>query len=190
MSYLRAFAPWIAFAVIPSGDWQWAALVALAISVFGVIRQTRSGQPLDAQVIEVGSAVYFAALAALALADPHTPLHAYAPCLASGALGLIAGLSLVMRRPFTLGIAKQSVSREHWDSPLFIRTNMIITAAWTASLVVGCLVLAFLAHSSLLARSAVQVAAFVVPLVFTVRYAARARARGRAAALAEGGSPA
>jgi hypothetical protein len=194
MSYLRAFAPWIAFAVIPSSDWQWAALIALAISVIGIARQTRSGLPLDAQIIDIGSAVYFAALAALALADPHTPLHPYTASLASGALGLIAGVSLAMRKPFTLGIAKQSVPREHWDSPLFIRANMIITAAWTASLIIGCVVLAFLAHSSVLARSTVQIAAFVIPLVFTVRYAARARARararGRAAAVAENRSAA
>jgi hypothetical protein len=190
MTYLLAFAPWIAFAIIPSSEWRWAALIALAISVAGIIRQSRSGLPPDAQIIEIGSAVYFAALAALALADPHTALHAYAPCLASGALGLIAGVSLAVRKPFTLGIAKQSIPREHWDSPLFIRTNMIITAAWTASLLAGCVVLGFLAHSSLLARSAVQVAAFVIPLVFTVRYAARARARGQAAAMAEHASAA
>jgi hypothetical protein len=182
MSYLRAFAPWIAFAIIPASDWRWAALVALAISVIGVSRQTRAGLPLDAQIIEIGSAVYFVALTALAFADPHTPLHAYTASMASGALGLIAGVSLAVGKPFTLGIAKQSVPREHWDSPLFIRTNMIITAVWTASLIAGCVVLALLAHSPVLTRSSVQVAAFVIPLVFTLRYVARARERGRAAA--------
>jgi len=59
---------------------------------------------------------------------------------------------------------------------------------WTASFLVGCVVLAFLAHSSALARIIVQVAAFVIPLVFTVRYAAHARAQGRAAAMAQTGS--
>jgi hypothetical protein len=190
MSYLRTFAPWIAFAVIPSSEWQWGALVALAISVFGIIRQIRSGLPLDAQIIEIGSAAFFAALAALAFADPHTALRAYTECLASGALGLIAGVSLAVRKPFTLGIARQSVPREHWGSPLFIRTNMIITAAWTASFLIGCVLLAFLAHSSVLVQTIVAAAAFVVPLVFTLRYVARARARGRAAASAGNGSAA
>jgi hypothetical protein len=185
MSYLRTFAPWIAFSVFPASDWQWGALVALAISVVGIARQTRSGLPLDAQIIEIGSAAFFAAVAVLAFADPHTVLHAYSNSLSSGALGLIAGVSLALRKPFTLGIAKRSVPREHWDSPLFIRTNMIITAAWTASFLVGCVLLAFLAHSSVLIVTIVQVAAFVVPLVFTIRYVARAR--GRAAASAENG---
>ena len=177
MSYLRAFLPWIVFAVIPSGDWQWAALIAVAVSVVGIVRQTGKGLPLDAQIIEIGSAVYFAALAALAFADPHTALHPYTPALASGALGLIGLGSLAIRKPFTLGVAKQGTPREVWDHPVFIHVNVVITAVWTASFVVGCVVLSLLAHSSVLARSAVQTAAFVVPLVFTIQYAGRARAQ-------------
>jgi hypothetical protein len=182
VSYLRAFAPWIAFAVIPSGYWKWAALLALAISLAGLISQVRAGRPASAQIIEIGSAVYFAAIAGLAFADPDTALHPYVPCLASGALGLIACVSLAVGKPFTLGIARQSVPREVWDHPLFFRVNVIITSVWAASFVTGCVILAFVAHSPVAARSAVQVAAFVIPLVFTIRYAARARERGRAAA--------
>jgi hypothetical protein len=182
VSYLRAFAPWIAFAVIPSGYWKWAALLALAISLAGLISQVRAGQPADAQIIEIGSAVYFAAITGLAFADPKTALHPYVPCMASGALGLIACTSLAVGKPFTLGIARQSVPREVWDHPLFLRVNVIITSVWAASFVTGCVILAFLAHSPLAARSAVQVAAFVIPLAFTIRYAARARKRGQAAA--------
>lgn len=180
MSYVRAFAPWIVFAVIPGGLWQWAALIAVIVSVAGVARQSRAGLPLDAQVIEIGSAVYFAALAVLAFADPHTALHSYTASLASGALGLIGAVSLAVRKPFTLGVAKQSVPREAWDHPLFIHVNVVITAVWTASFVVGCIALAVLAHSSVLVRTAVQVAAFAVPLVFTLRYTARAQARADA----------
>jgi len=186
MSYLRTFAPWIVFAVFPTNEWQWAALVALAVCVVGITRQVKSGVPLDAQIIEVGSAAFFAALTALAFADPHTALRPYTPALASGALGLIAGLSLAVRRPFTLGIAKRTTPREHWNSPLFIRTNVIITAAWTASFLIGCVILAVLAHSSPYVVGAVQVAAFAIPLVFTVRYVARARARGGAASAEDG----
>jgi hypothetical protein len=187
MSYLRAFLPWIVFAVIPASDWQWAALAAVAISVVGIAYRIRSGLPLDAQIIEIGSAVYFAALTALAFSDPHTALHPYTASLAAGALGLIAGVSLAIGKPFTLGIAKQDIPREYWDSPLFIRTNVVITAVWTASFAVGGVALAFLAHSSAFARVAVQLAAFAVPLVFTLRYVARARARARAASMAETG---
>lgn len=185
MSYLRSFAPWIVFAVIPGSQWKWAALIALVISVAGVARQTASGLPVDAQIIEIGSAVYFAALTALAFADPRTPLHAYTACMANGALALIAGASLAVGKPFTLGIAKQTTPREFWDHPRFIRVNVIITAVWTASFLVGCVLLAFLAHGADLSRIIVQVAAFVIPMVFTVRYVAYVRAQADGVAMAE-----
>jgi hypothetical protein len=180
VSYLRAFAPWIAFAVIPSSQWKWAALFALVVSVVEIVRKTRGGLPLDAQIMELGTAVYFIALTALAFADPHTTLHDYIPAMASGALGVIALGSLLLRKPFTLGIARQSMPREAWDNPLFLRVNMIISAVWAASFVAGCAALAALAHSSAVGRIVVQTAAFAVPLVFTIRYVDHVRSKARA----------
>jgi hypothetical protein len=48
---------------------------------------------------------------------------------------------------------------------------------WAASFVVACVLLALLAHSSAGGRAAVQVAAFVVPLVFTLRDMAHIQAQ-------------
>lgn len=184
MSYLRAFAPWIAFAVVPSAQWEWAALIALVISVAESTRKTRGGLPLDAQIMELGTVAYFAGLTALAFADPHTALHAYIPAMASGALAVIALGSILIRRPFTLGVARQSMPREAWDNPLFLRVNMIISVVWAASFVAGCAGLAALAHSSAVGRIVVQTAAFAVPLIFTMRYVDHVRSRARAQEIA------
>lgn len=180
MSYLRAFAPWIVFALVPSAQWKWAALFALLVSAVEIRRKTRAGLPLDAQIIELGTAVYFAGLTALAFADPGTALHAYIPAMAEGALGVIALGSLLLRKPFTLGIARQSMPREAWDNPLFLRVNTIISTVWAASFVIGCVALAALAHGSATGRIVVQTAVFVLPLVFTTRYVEHVRARARA----------
>lgn len=180
MSYLRAFAPWIAFAVIPSAQWKWAALFALVVSVVEIVRKTRGGLPLDAQIMELGTSAYFTGLTALAFTDPHTALHAYIPAMASGALGVIAVGSLLVRKPFTLGVARQSMPRAAWDNPLFLRVNMIISAVWAASFAAGCIGLAALAHSAAVGRILVQTAAFALPLAFTMRYVDRVRSRARA----------
>lgn len=185
MSYLRAFAPWIAFAIIPGAQWKWAALFALVVSIVETGRKTRGGLPLDAQIMELGTAVYFAGLTALAFADPSTALHAYVSAMAEGALALIALGSLIVRRPFTLGLARQSMPREAWDNPLFLRVNVIISAVWAAAFTAGCLALVALAHSSAAGRIAVQSAAFAVPLVFTIRYVEHVRSRARAREAAE-----
>ncbi|MEU5532846.1 hypothetical protein [Streptomyces sp. NPDC020362] len=180
MSYLRTFLPWIVFAVVPSGQWQWGALAALAIAVGLIAQEKRSGTGFDALIIETGSAAFFAVLAAIAFADPHSGVHNYSAALSSGTLAVVAGVSLAVRRPFTLGIAKRTTPREYWNLKPFIRVNTVITAVWTAAFVLTAAVLAVLAHSGhahSTPATVVQIAGFAVPMVFTVRYVAHVQAK-------------
>lgn len=179
MSYLRTFAPWIVYAVVPSEYWMWAALIAFGMSAVGIVRQTRAGQSLDAQIIGIGSAVFFAALTVLAFTDPDSALHPYSPALSSGVLAVIAGTSLALRNPFTLPMARQDAPREMWDHPGFIRVNYVITWVWTASFAIGCVLLAVLAHSPTGLLTAAQIAAFAIPVTFTITYVARMRAKAQ-----------
>ncbi|MFF4344908.1 hypothetical protein ACFY00_33925 [Kitasatospora sp. NPDC001540] len=180
MSYLRTFLPWIIFAVVPASQWQWAALAGLAAAVAVIAQQRRAGAGWDALIIEAGSALYFAVLAAIAFADPHSGVRTYSAALSSAVLAVIAGGSLLIGRPFTLGIAKRTTPQEFWTLKPFIRVNTVITAVWTAAFAVTAAVLAALAHGGSghsTASLIVQVAGFVVPMVFTVRYVAAVRAR-------------
>ena len=181
MQYLRIFAPWIVFAVVPHAYWQWGALVAVALSLLELVIRVRAGSKADALVIEIGTALFFAAIAALAFANPDTAVHAYVPALANGMLTLIAGTSLLIRQPFTMPIAKQNAPREVWEEPLFIRLNYVLTSVWTACFAFGAITLTFLAHSAA-ARFAAMVAVFVIPVVFTLRYVAHVQAAAEALA--------
>ncbi len=180
MTYVLTFLPWIVYAVLPSAHWQWAALAGLVVAVGVIVRQRAAGYRPDALIIESGSAVFFAALAALAFADPDSVLHPYSAALSSGVLALIAGVSLAIRRPFTLGIAKQSTPPEVWAQPLFVRTNAVITGAWTLAFAVTAAVLAAMAHAGQghsTAATLVQIAGFALPMLFTRRYVAGVQAR-------------
>ncbi|WP_406171794.1 hypothetical protein [Streptomyces sp. NBC_00996] len=180
MSYLRTFLPWIIFAVLPSGSWQWAALAALVVAVAVIAQQVRAGTGFDALIIELGSAVFFAALAVMAFADPHSGVHDYSAALSSGTLAVIAGGSLAIGKPFTLGIAKRTTPREIWELKPFIRTNVVITAVWTVAFALTALVLAVVAHAGN-AHSAsatlIQIAGFAAPMIFTVRHVAHVQAK-------------
>lgn len=185
MSYLRTFLPWIVFAALPSGSWQWAALAALVVAAAVIAQQVRAGTGYDALIIESGSAAFFAVLAAIAFTDPHSGVHTYSAALSSGTLAVIAGASLAMGKPFTLGIAKRTTPRELWELKPFIRVNVVITAVWTTAFAVTALVLAALAHAGRahsLTATLVQIAGFVVPMVFTIRYVAYVQAKVRQAA--------
>jgi hypothetical protein len=179
MMYVRSFLPWIVYAVVPSGSWQWGALAALVVAIASIVVQTRAGRGADAVIIEIGSSVFFAALTVIAFADPDSGLHPYSAALANGTLALIAGISLAIRMPFTLGIAKQSTPREFWDLPEFLKINMIITSVWAASFVVSAIAAALIAHAggNVAAIVTVQIAGLVVPIVFTNRYVAHVKAK-------------
>ncbi|MFF4211056.1 hypothetical protein ACFYZE_17220 [Streptomyces sp. NPDC001796] len=185
MSYLRTFLPWIIFAVLPSGQWQWAALAALVVAVAVIVRQRRAGAGFDALIIETGSAAFFAVLAVIAFTDPHSPVHDYSAAASSGTLAVVAGVSLAIGKPFTLGIAKRTTPRELWGLRPFIRTNVVITAVWTAAFALTAVVLAVVAHAGnahSTTATLIQVAGFVIPMVFTVRYVAAVQAKAGAGA--------
>ena len=58
-------------------------------------------------------------------------------------LTLIVLASMALRQPFSLQYARERVDRAHWDSPAFLHTNYVISAAWAAAF--GVLVLADIA---------------------------------------------
>lgn len=182
MSYLRSFLPWIFYAAISGASAsavQWAALTALVVAVFVIGYQIRAGSAYDALILEIGSAVFFIVMAALAFAAPRSTLVGYSSALASAALAVIAWGSLALRRPFTLGIAKQTTPSEFWDEPLFMRINVIITVVWAVSFTVAAAILVVLVHAggATIFRGVVQVVTVVIPLVFTIRYVAIAQGR-------------
>jgi len=75
------------------------------------------GENFDALIIEIGSGIFFAGLVVLAFVAPESVLLGYSTALSSAALAVIAWGSLAIRRPFTLGIAKQTTPRELWAQP-------------------------------------------------------------------------
>ncbi|KUJ66996.1 hypothetical protein ACZ90_31765 [Streptomyces albus subsp. albus] len=185
MSYLRTFLPWIVFAALPSGDWQWAALAALVVAVATIAQQVRAGTGFDALIIELGSAAFFAVLAAVAFADPDSGVHDYSAALSSGTLAVIAGVSLAIGKPFTLGIAKRTTPRDVWELKPFVRTNAVITAVWTAAFVLTAAALAVVAHAGhghSGTATIIQVAGFAVPMAFTARYVAHVQTKAAQAA--------
>ncbi|MGB7795299.1 MAG: hypothetical protein WBL53_03415 [Pseudonocardiaceae bacterium] len=182
MSYLLTFGPWIVYALI-SGDSPssklWGALGGVVVSVVVLAAALRRGSRADALIIEIGSGVFFAALAVVAFVFPGSALLDYATALSSAALAVIAWVSLAIRRPFTLGIAKRSTPSTVWDRPLFRRTNVIITTVWATSFTLSALALAVVVRegSGAPARAVAQTIAFAIPMVFTIRYATAVRAR-------------
>jgi hypothetical protein len=179
MNYLRGFVPWIAFAVLSSLGWQWGALAGLVLAVGLFVQGQRKGTPLDSQVLEISTIVYFVALTALSLLAPLSPVRDFVGAISMAWLALTAWGGLAVKRPFTLGIAKQQTPKEYWHMPVFLRINVVLTMAWAIAFTVTAVALAALdvAHAGTVVTILVQVAGFVVPAIFTAKYPERVRAR-------------
>lgn len=182
MSYLRGFAPWIVYAVVSVVGWQWGALAALAVGAASFLVDRRAGVTLDAQFLDLGSIVFFAGLAALAFADPHSPIQNYDGALSSGWLTLLAVVSMAVGHPFTEGIARRRVTADIAADPRFRRTNMVITGFWVGGFLFGAVTgtIAAALDAGTMVDILRQVLAFAIPLYLTNRYVAR-RAAARAA---------
>ncbi|MFI7339860.1 hypothetical protein ACIBUY_18240 [Streptomyces sp. NPDC050085] len=182
MAYLRSFLPWIAVSVlIGTVDVRYALLVGLVLAVVLAVNQRRAGRAWDALVIEVSAAAFFAVSTAVAFAAPDSDfVEHYASAGSSLWLALVAWASIVVGRPFTLGIARTQVPEELWDSPVFLKVNVAISAVWAASFTVSGGGSAWLRHAqpdSSTGRTALTVVCIVVPILFTVRYPEIARSR-------------
>lgn len=178
--YARTFLPWIVLAVASGFDDQAGAVAGLVTALVLLGQDLRRGHRADALILEISTSVYMAALTALAFTVPDSSVLDYGASLAIGWLAITAWGTLVLRRPFTAGIARRRVSAEIAATGLFTRVNRVITAVWAAGFTVTAVVLGLVQHWAPDATAllvAVKVAGFTVPAVFTARYPDRARKR-------------
>ncbi|WP_433145317.1 hypothetical protein ACQPZ8_01880 [Actinomadura nitritigenes] len=179
LGYLRGFVPWIVAGVVSSFDWRWGALGGLVAGLLLVLAERLRRVAFDALILEISSVVYFAVLGVVALVSPDSPVSDHTDALSFVWLAGTVWGSLVIRRPFTLGIARRQTPSEYWDLPEFVQVNNRITVAWglgftfIAAVLAGCDAADAPAWIGIVAR----VAGLVAPAVFTSVYPARAQAR-------------
>lgn len=184
MNTLLGFAPYIAFYVaiqlvaVEAALWI-AAVVALLITGWNWMR---SGSP---KVLEIGSVVVFAALAAFTAAVHwRWTLVAVRLAVDSGLL-LIVLFSLAVDRPFTLQYAREQAPKEVWNTSLFLSINRRITWVWSAAfaaLVAAHAAVVFVAGTPQWIDTVVTIAALLGAFRFTAQYPDIARRRAAAAA--------
>lgn len=140
MNMLLAFAPFIAFVVIERLVGVPAGLAAGAIVAAVLLVRDLATPGRHVKLLETGTVLLFGALTVYALTNDVQWSIAAVRLRVDAGLMLIVLASIALRQPFTLQYARESVDREHWDSPHFVRVNYVISAAWAVAF--GILVLA------------------------------------------------
>ena len=136
MGILLAFAPFIAFAVVDRLVGSIEGLIAGAIVSGGLLIRDWVSADRAPKILEIGTFILFAVMVLYALlVRPDWSLMGVRLRVDAGLL-LIVLATMALRKPFTLQYARESVAKEHWDSPTFIHTNYVITAVWALAFLV------------------------------------------------------
>ena len=170
-----SFAPWIAFTSVNRVfTFTGAVVLALVVGLAVLVRAKRRGH---VHLLDAASVGYFALmLAVIGIVQPDgRDLDTWSKYVQTGsyaALALIVFGSILVRRPFTLSYAKESVPEELWTTDLFLQINNQISARWGTAFVVGAVATAI--HASTDAFPFLLAAAPYVALYLAYRYTQKA----------------
>ncbi|HUN55471.1 MAG TPA: hypothetical protein VMU29_09990 [Smithella sp.] len=127
LKLLLAFAPWISFLIIAHGSMfhlKLGLIVALILSVIMGITRLHRGI-----ILWVGLTFFTISVVAIVLFE-NMWIARHMGVIANGTLAFFTWLTILLKKPFTLEYAKEHTDRSIWNSPVFIRTNIIITSIW------------------------------------------------------------
>jgi dienelactone hydrolase len=132
MNVFAGFAPWIVYWIlIGSVSFRTAVLIAFLLSLIVTVQSILHGA--RPKLLEVGGAIAFAVLVVVTFATNDDFLERWIQPLTNAALLAIALGSVLLRKPFTLQYAEESVSPEDAAKPGFVYINTIITWVWVAA---------------------------------------------------------
>lgn len=144
-SPFAGIAPWVLMALVNGpGRFEEAASAALGLAILTLWVGSRRG--VRVHLLEAFTVVYFGVLAVLGLVASDGViewLQLWAGELSNIALAAFAIVTLLIRRPFTLAYAKDTTPEEHWDNPIFLRINYVISTAWAGAFLFSALVGAY-----------------------------------------------
>ncbi|CAN5375590.1 hypothetical protein BH11ACT6_BH11ACT6_37840 [soil metagenome] len=136
-SPLSGIAPWILFSVLSTpGRFEIAVCVALGLAVLTL--RVSELRKMGVYALDVLGVVFFLVLAVMGLVFNDATigfLEVWAGELTNIVLAVFVIGTIVVRRPFTLAYAKKEAPEEHWDSPLFLRINYVISGVWAGAFV-------------------------------------------------------
>lgn len=124
---LFSFAPWISFLIISSGSLfrlKLGIIVAAILTVVMAVTKLHRGV-----IMWVGILFFCYAIVAVVLLNDMWAVR-HMGILANGALAAGVWGGLLFRRPFTLEYSREHTDPALWETPLFKRTNNLLTLAW------------------------------------------------------------
>ncbi len=126
MRIILSFAPWILYGIlIGYARVEIAVIASFVAACICELKGLKKGF-----ILAWGTLLFFLFLLGLVFFRPDSLPLLHASLFSNGALAAISLFSLAINKPFTLQYAREQVAKEYWVSPLFIRSNQILTGVW------------------------------------------------------------
>jgi hypothetical protein len=128
LKLIMAFAPWLAFLFIAHGSifrLKLGLIIALVLSIGMGIAKLHRGV-----ILWVGLVFFTSATLAVVVFNNMFVVK-YMGVLASGVLATSTWLTIAFKKPFTMDYAKEHTDPSLWSSPTFLKTNIIMSSAWS-----------------------------------------------------------
>lgn len=168
MGIFLSFLPWIVFWVLSGrGNYQIAVLAATAVVILLNVRDIRRR---NIKILDLGTLIFFIILAGISFSSEAVWIDHYSAPLSDGAMFLIAGISLVIRKPFTLQYAREQVDPKFWDTPGFYTTNRTISMVWCVSFAINAVLSYLYVKHPYLLDWVIHILTLVAAIKFTAWY--------------------
>jgi hypothetical protein len=140
---IGGFVPWIIFSAIGGPNtWETGAIAALIAAVLlmlfdigaiGADPATSATSIRRPKLLDLASVIFFGGFVIASFATNRhdvTAIDQYSQVISSGALSLIAFLSVLFGYPFTTDYAREAAPPEVWHTLLFKHINVVLTLVW------------------------------------------------------------
>ncbi len=132
-----SFTPWIIYWVICTPENRYYTIAPFAITVLILIPQVRSK---DLNFMDVFSLMYFSIVALSTIVLNVGLFTESRGVIGYLALSLMSLISIVLRKPFTLQVAKRDYPEVYWEDPTFLSINYVITSVWFTIFIINALI--------------------------------------------------
>jgi hypothetical protein len=167
--FLSAWIAWIPFILLSIPGFYTAAFAtAFVVQLYQMFQSVRRR---SIRVIDTGAFLFFAA-GTVAVLRNQTWFVTWSTVISYGLFAVISFTSLLLREPFTMQYARETVPEQYWHSKPFIFVNDIITLVWGLSFLVGMALGVVAVFTGNQVLNLVGLLAPLVAVVFTARFPA------------------
>lgn len=159
---IKSFLPWILFFILlghSREQLETAIIVATIASFLFDFKRLKKGF-----VLNVGTILFFIFIFIAVIIFKNEWIARHAGFLSNGALALIAWISILIRKPFTIQYAKETVPSDKWQHPLFIKINYLLTTVWGIIFLIGTALPLIFIYQPSFNSSVFQIMAWLPPI--------------------------